>query len=85
MFKDPERSYIYKVIRVAQIFPIFLNDDNNKTLLERVFEDEPNIVISSFLKDKSPKLDGWGIGYLKDFLMLLVRTCCGLSMDPKGG
>jgi len=53
LFKEPNRAYIVEVIRVAQVFLIFVDDEDNRPLMEEVFEDELKDVISNFQKDKS--------------------------------
>lgn len=63
LFKDPVGASTSEVIRVAQIFPRYVDVDDNRALVEEVFEEELKIALAIFQKDKSPRPDGWGIGF----------------------
>jgi len=63
IFKELEGVTIAKAIQVAQPFPRFVEDEDNRALMEEVFEDELKVVLSSFKKDKSMGPDGWVVEF----------------------
>lgn len=63
LFKAPPQATIAKVISIAQLFPRFVEEEDNRMLMEEVTEDELLEVMRSFQKDKSPGADGWTIEF----------------------
>ena len=48
---------------MALLFPRFVEDEDNRTLMEEVTEEEVKEVLHSFQKDKIPGLDGWSMDF----------------------
>jgi hypothetical protein len=48
---------------MAQLFPRFVDEEDNRLLMEEVSEEELKEVLHSFQKDKSPGPDGWTIEF----------------------
>jgi len=71
LFKAPEQASIAEVIRVAQLFPRFVDDEGNQALMKEVDEEEIKAALSSFQKDKSPGPDGWSIEFFLDLFEVL--------------
>jgi hypothetical protein len=63
LFKAENRASIEEVVKVAQYFPSFVEEEENRFLMEEVTEKELLEVLHSFQKDKSPGLDGWTIEF----------------------
>ena len=58
-------------MQVAQVFPRFVGEEENNSLLEEVSEEELKVALQSFQKDKSPGPDGWTIEFFIDLYDLL--------------
>ena len=71
LFRAPEQASIAEVIRVAQLFPRFVDDGGNQELMKEVDEEELKEAISSFQKDKSPRPYGWMIEFFLDLFEVL--------------
>ena len=52
LFKAPNQASIAEVIRVAQLFPRFVEEEDNRLLMEEVSEEEIKETLHSFQKDK---------------------------------
>ena len=63
LFKALAQVSIAEVIRTAQLFPRFVEEDDNLSLMEEVTKGELKEVLQSFQKDKSPGPDGWTIEF----------------------
>ena len=61
LFKAPNHASIAEVIRMAQMFPRFVDEEGNRFLMRETSEEELKAVLQSFQKDKSPGPDGWTI------------------------
>ena len=48
LFKAPNQASIAEVIRVAQLFPRFVEEEYNKFLMEEVIEEELKETLQSF-------------------------------------
>jgi len=71
LFKEQPGVSIAEVIRVAQLFPRFVGEDDNRMLMGEVSEMELSVVLHSFQKDKSPGPDGWPIEFFLGFFELI--------------
>lgn len=58
LFKAPNHASIAEVIRMAQMFPRFVDEEGNRFLMRETSEEELKAVLQSFQKDKSPGPDG---------------------------
>ena len=56
---------------IAQVFPHFVGEEENLSLMEEVSKDELKAALQSFQKDKSPGPDGWTIEFFTDLYELL--------------
>ena len=73
LFKAPLQASIVEVIRMAQMFPCFVDDAGNRDLMKEVSEEELKEVMGNFQKDKSPGLDGWTIDFFLDLFDILGK------------
>ena len=74
LFKAPLQATIEEVIRLAQMFPRFVDEGGNRDLMREVTEEELKKVMGSFQKDKSPGPDGWMIDFFLDLYDILGVT-----------
>eukprot|EP01018_Ginkgo_biloba_P002298 Gb_28324 [translate_table: standard] len=70
IFKEPDRSNIGEIIKVATYFPRMVSDKDNAYLF-RVVTKEELVVLNTLQKDKSPGPDGWSVEFYLDFFELL--------------
>jgi hypothetical protein len=63
LFKVETQASIEEVVQVAQYFPRFVDEADNRLLMEEVTEKELLEVLHSFQKDKIPGPDGWTIEF----------------------
>jgi hypothetical protein len=63
LFKAQEETSIAEIIKVAQLFPRFVEEDEVGSLTTPVTEKELIEVLHSFQKGKSPGPDGWPIEF----------------------
>ena len=73
LFKAPLQASIEEVIRLAQMFPRFVDEAGNRDLMMEVLEKELKEVMGSFQKDKSLGLDGWTIDFFLDLFDILGK------------
>jgi hypothetical protein len=57
------RVTIDVIVQMALLFPRFVEEEYNMTLMEEVSEEELKEVLHSFQKDKSPGPDGWTMDF----------------------
>ena len=72
-FKAPHQATIEEVIRLAQMFPCFVEEEGNRALMREVTEEELKKVMGNFQKDKSPGPDGWTIDFFLDLFDILGK------------
>jgi hypothetical protein len=77
LFKAPNETNIAEIIHIASYFPRFVDEDENRLLMEEVTEDELKVVLHSFQKSKIPGPDGWTIEFFWISLIFLERIYCG--------
>ena len=70
IYKAPDQVKLLEVIRIAQVFPAFVDEDDNLALMEEVSAGDLKALLQSFQKDKSPRPDGWRIEFFLDILTL---------------
>jgi hypothetical protein len=83
LFKENNGANIAEIIQLALLFPCFVNDETNRSLMEEVSEEELKEVLHSFQKNKSPRPDGWTIEFFlgfydligKDVLVVVEESC----------
>jgi hypothetical protein len=64
-FKENFKVNIVNIIKVASLFPIFINPEANHKLMEKITREELEKILHSFQKDKSPGLDGFPVEFYK--------------------
>eukprot|EP00253_Pinus_taeda_P030442 PITA_30442 len=67
LFADPGGTSIAEIIRTAQAFPRFVEEEEAENLYREVSKEEIENVIKSMPKDKSPGPDGWTIELFTHF------------------
>ena len=71
LFKAHAGTSITKIVKVARLFPHFVEEEEHFSLMMEVSEKELLEVLDSFQKGKSPGLDGWLIEFYLGFYDLL--------------
>jgi hypothetical protein len=71
LFRAPNQATITEVIKVAQMFPRFVEEEENRILMDGSVRRRIKGGTSQFQKDKSPGLDGWTIEFFLDLFDLL--------------
>ena len=59
LFRENNQATIAEVVIVAQLFPRFVEEDDNRFLMEAVSKEELKASLQSVQKDKNLGLDGW--------------------------
>jgi len=83
LFRAPEQANIADVIRLAQKFPRFVDEEGNRDLMAEISEEELKVVLGSFQKDKSPGPDGWSIEFFLDLFDLLGNDLLAVLEDSR--
>lgn len=63
LFSAERESSIAEILNIAQLFPRFVEEDDNGYLMAKVTKGELLAIIHSFQKDKSPSMDEWPIEF----------------------
>ena len=71
LFQAPEGAQLMDIMRLTQVFPRFVGEEENLSLMEEVSEEELKLALQSFQKDKSPRPDGWTIEFFTELYELL--------------
>jgi hypothetical protein len=82
-FGANNQANIAEVIRVAQLFPRFVEEEDNIALMEEISEEELKENLQSFQKDKSPSLDGWSIEFFLELYDLLGKDLLQVVEDTR--
>jgi len=83
LFRAPAQASIAEVIRLAQMFPRFADEEDNRKLMRPVDEDELKEVLGSFQKDKSPGPDGWSVEFFLDLFEVLGQDLIQVVEDSR--
>ena len=67
LFKAPGEATIAEVIRVAQVFPWFIEEEDNEFLMAPITKEEVESVLKLMQKEKSPGPDGWTVEFFQHF------------------
>jgi hypothetical protein len=81
LFIAENQATIEEVVCLAQLFPRFVDEEDNRMLMEKVTEEELKEVIRSFQKDKSPGPDDWTIEFFLGFYDLLGQDLLKMVED----
>jgi hypothetical protein len=54
-------------------FPIFVNEEDSRNLMEEVFEEELKEVLCNFQKEKIPGMDGWHVEFFLGLYDLIEK------------
>lgn len=68
---------------MAQVFPSFVEDENNEFLMAPVSKGEAEVVIQSMQKEKSPGPDGWTMEIFQQFFDLIGDGLVGLVAESR--
>ena len=68
---------------MAQYFPRFTNEEDNRMLMEKVTLEELKDVMNSFQKDKSPGPDGWTIEFFLGFFDFIGQDILSLVEETR--
>lgn len=60
-YSAPRDTNLAEIIKVAQLFPIFVDQEEGGELTTEVTLEELEATLKWFKKDKSPRHDGWSI------------------------
>ena len=71
LFRAPEGAQQVEIMRITQVFPQFVGEEENLSLMEEVTEEELKLALQSFQMDKSPRLYGWSIEFFTELYHLL--------------
>ena len=83
LFKAPPQGSIEDVIRLSQMFPRFVDEEENRDLVKELTEEELKEVLGSFQKDKSPGPDGWTIDFFLGLFDILGRDLLQVVEDSR--
>jgi len=83
LFRAPNQANIAEVIRLAQKFPRFVDEEGNRRLMAVISEEELKAVLGSFQKDKSPGPDGWSIEFFLDLFDLFGNDLMAVIEDTR--
>ena len=72
-----------EIIQLAQLFPRFVEEDDNASLLEKVSLEELKEVIHSFPHDKSLGPNGWTIEFYLGFIDLIGNDLLGVVEESR--
>ena len=67
LYKAPQQSSLTEIIKVATLFPRYVDQNSTKDLLALVTFGELEYVLKWFKKDNSPDPDGWSVEFYLDF------------------
>ena len=48
LFRAPEGTQLVEIMRIAQVFPRFMGEEENQSLMEEVTEEELKLALHSF-------------------------------------
>ena len=68
VYQAPPNPTLEEVIRVAQLFPRFVDQEDSMDLNREVTLGELEATLKWFKRDKSPGLDGWSVEFYLPFL-----------------
>lgn len=82
VYQAPPNATLAEVIRVAQLFPRFVNQENDMDLNREVTLGELEATLKWFKRDKSPAPDDWSVEFylaffhiLGEYLLKVVEEC----------
>lgn len=83
IYKAPGNVNILEIMRVAELFPRYVDQENSEELLKEVTMDELEATLKWFKKDKSPGPDGWTIEFYISFFDILGHDLLRLVEDSR--
>lgn len=78
LYKSPDNTNLAEIIRVARLFPRFLDQDAEEQLMRLITLQELEDTLKWFQKDKSPGQDGWPIEFYLDFFNIMGQDILNL-------
>ena len=71
IFSNPRGTSIAEVVKIASLFPSFVDDVENENLRREISTSELLSTLHTFQRDKSPDSDGWPIKFYLGFYELI--------------
>jgi hypothetical protein len=71
LFEAQEGTSIVEVIRMARLFPHFVDQEGNDSLMKEVTDSKLLAILKSFQCDKSLGPDGWPVEFYLAFYYLI--------------
>ena len=69
--KDDGSTNIVDQLKVINIFPTFVQEDERGSYFSKITLLEVEVVLKGFKKDKSPSPDGWPLDFFLSFFYLV--------------
>jgi hypothetical protein len=83
LFRADNQATIAEVVRMAQLFPRFVEEDDNRSLMEEISEEELKEALYNFQKDKIPGPDGWTIEFFQGLYEFLGQDILKVVEDTR--
>eukprot|EP00253_Pinus_taeda_P033651 PITA_33651 len=83
IYKAPGNVNILEIMRVAELFPRYVDQENMEEILKEVTMDELEATLKWFKKDKSPGPDGWTIEFYISFFDILGQDLLRIVEDSR--
>eukprot|EP00253_Pinus_taeda_P025252 PITA_25252 len=83
IYKAPGDINILEIMRIAELFPIFVDQDDSEELQKEVTLVELEATLKWFKKDKSPAPDGWTIEFYIAFFDMLGQDLLHIVEDSR--
>jgi hypothetical protein len=83
IFKAETQASIEEVVQVDHFFPRFVEEADNRLLMEEVPEKELLEVLHSFQKEKIPGLDGWTIEFFLVYYEIIGTDLLNMVEDTR--
>ena len=74
---------IAEVIRVAQFFPRYIEEEGNDSIMEPISKEEVEGILKEMQKDKSLGLDGWTVEFFQLFFEPLGDDLLAVVEDSR--
>ena len=78
LYKAPANTNLAEIIRVARLFPRFVDQEAEDLLMKPVTLQELEDTLKWFQRDKSPGLDGWPIEFYLAFFDVMGQDILNL-------
>lgn len=83
LFKDDGRTSIVDQLKVINLFPSFVQDQEKERFILPISLSEVEVVLRAFKKDKSPGPDGWPVEFFLTFFDVVVEELCSVAEQAR--